>query len=128
MATCMVLRCGNESAATRVVHSGDPDRLPIEFRVCREHDSLIAAGLPFRYNDEDHAVYVGKDIDAAGLRMLVDYLGWQDDAGMPSDMHRHVFRDDAGDEFSFILPDWLAGTLRRRWAEQGIGDDDVQGA
>ncbi len=46
---------------------------------------------------------------------------------MPSDMHRHVFRDDAGDEFSFILPDWLAGTLRRRWAEQGIGDDDVQG-
>lgn len=119
----MVLRCTEPSAVVRNAYEGHSEYPALEFKVCTEHDRQIRDGVPYRYIFEDKIVYMGKDIDTAEQRLLVEYLGWEDYAGWPPGAARHKFLDESGTPFGIMMTEELIAQMRRSWEEIGLGDD-----
>lgn len=122
----MVLRCPNAGEVVRNAYEGHADYPALEYVVCSEHDQQMRDGVPYRYDALSNAVYMGKDINAAGQRMLTEYVGWSDWAGLPPDTRLHKFRDDAGEELHVLIPGALLGKLRAEWESWGFGDTEYE--
>jgi hypothetical protein len=79
MMGCAVLRCSNVTAHT--VNVMPPDCVPIEVRLCEEHDAAIRAGQPWFYDDDERAVLMRKDLVTSGMQLIAKFTTFGEDRG-----------------------------------------------
>jgi hypothetical protein len=77
VATCDVLRCPN--AAVDVLNLMPPTHMRLEVAICQQHLVEVRAGVPYRYDPDQHILLVGKDINSADMRLITAVPGWSVD-------------------------------------------------